>query len=436
VFQRPRGTRDFLPGEMRVRRRVLSRITEVFESYGYGEVLTPAFEHLELLEAKAGPEIKEQIYWFEDKAGRRLGLRFELTTPIARIVASRPELPKPIRLYYVAPVWRYEEPQRGRLREFWQAGVELIGASTVDADAETAVVMYRALEAAGLDGLRVRVNSRRIADGLARRSGVPAGLLDEFYRIVDKLEKQGAEAVASGLRGLGLGEDAVDWVLRFITFEADKWDKLDYAAGQLGGEAAEEAGRLRRFLELLIDGYGVPEEGVEVDLSIVRGIGYYTGIVYEASAAGAEDVGSLAGGGRYDDLIRIVGGPPTPATGMAIGVERVIEALVSKGAVKMEEFPPQARVMVVSTESGLAVEAVKTAEKLRRAGVAVAVEVMGRSIRAAMSHANRSGVKYVVIVGRRELEKRCVSVKDMEKGVQREVPVGELVEAVASGLRS
>ncbi|MEM2791228.1 MAG: ATP phosphoribosyltransferase regulatory subunit, partial [Thermofilaceae archaeon] len=126
-YERPRGTRDYLPEECRVRRKVLERLRSVFESYGYGEVVTPAFEHLELLSAKAGEEVVDQIYSFSDKAGRKLGLRFELTTPIARIVAERADLWKPVRFYYIQPVWRYEEPQRGRLREFWQAVVELIG---------------------------------------------------------------------------------------------------------------------------------------------------------------------------------------------------------------------------------------------------------------------------------------------------------------------
>ena len=165
----PRGTRDYLPEEMFFRRYIFRKIREIFERYGYGEVQTPAFEHLELLEAKAGEEVKDQIYWFKDKAGRRLGLRFEMTTPIARIVASNPMMPKPLRFYYIQPVWRYEEPQKGRLREFYHAGVEFIGVSSPSADAEVIMVAYQALKNCGLKNIKIKINDRRIIEYLLKR---------------------------------------------------------------------------------------------------------------------------------------------------------------------------------------------------------------------------------------------------------------------------
>ena len=189
MYQRPRGTRDYLPQDSAKRRKVTEIFRRVFELYGYGEVITPALEYLELLEAKAGPEVREQIYWFEDKAGRRLGLRFELTTSVARVVAERRDLPKPIKFYYIQPVWRYEEPQRGRLREFWHAGIEFMGTKSSAADAEVVAVAARALESAGVDDVVVRVNSRKIAEGLADKYRVEQCRREDFFRILDKLEK-------------------------------------------------------------------------------------------------------------------------------------------------------------------------------------------------------------------------------------------------------
>ena len=431
-FQRPRGTRDYLPEDMRIRRRVTEAFRRVFELYGYGEVLTPAFEHLELLEAKAGPEVREQIYWFVDKGGRKLGLRFELTTPIARVVASRPELPKPVRLYYIAPVWRYEEPQRGRLREFWHAGVELIGSRYVDADAEVVAVMYRALREAGLRSVVIRLSDRGIAEGLADRVGVEPSRRDDFFRAIDKLSKVGEEGVLELLARLGLTREQSELVLTFVTMGGSNEERLDEASRELRSEAALAAvERVRELIELLVDGYGVPEESLEVDFSIVRGLAYYTSLVYEAVVPERADVGSVAGGGRYDNLVRLVGGPELPATGMAIGVERVVETLSEPGEARGD----WRRVVIVAPASReLYRDAVRVAELLRSSGVSAQCDVMHRRLRAIMEHADRLRATYVVIVGARELSAGAVTVKDMRSGEQRVVKISELASHLKRAL--
>jgi len=433
ILQRPRGTRDYLPDEMRVREQVIKKFKETFELYGYGEVLTPAFEHLELLEAKAGPEVKEQIYWFTDKAGRRLGLRFELTTPIARIIATKPEIPKPIRFYYVAPVWRYEEPQRGRLREFWHAGVELIGSKYVEGDAEVIALMYRALKNVGLDDVVVKLGERRIAETLADKVGVEPNRRDDFFRAIDKLDKLGVEGVIEWLSKLGLTNSQIELVVDFITIKGDNEDKLNKARELLNSDKASNAvEELKELITLLTEGYCLPKDSLIVDFGIVRGLAYYTSLVYEAVVPSAVGVGSVAGGGRYDDLIKLVGGPNLPATGMAIGVERVIEALFIKERVKLEATNNV--VLVVSTSFDIYKEALKVAEELRNNGIPTQCDVMRRKLSTTLEHADRLGIPYTVIVGPRELKEGKVVLRDMVKREQSVLKLDDLISNLKAKL--
>ncbi|OYT62883.1 MAG: histidine--tRNA ligase [Thermofilum sp. ex4484_15] len=430
-YSRPRGTRDYLPPESYEIRRVLEKAREIFELYGYSEVITPAFERLELLEAKAGPEIKEQIYWFKDKGGRLLGLRFDVTTSIARIVASSPELPKPMRFYYLAPVWRYEEPQRGRLREFWQAGVELIGSSHIDADAEVIALTYRFFRELGLSNLTVRINDRRIADALAVKYGL-SERKDEFFRALDKLYKQGRERVGLELRKLGLNVGEVEEVLDFIRVEEDPFKTVNKGMEALKGyeQAYEGLKGINELISILLDWYGLPRDVLIVDFSIVRGIGYYTGLVFEFLYEGTAEVRnlSLAGGGRYDKLIEVCGGPNIPATGMSVGVERVVMALKGEGLLQNAEASKD--VIVVPTEENLRKASVSIAEELRSKGIKAVVDVNHRNLRRALEYADKLNMRYAIIIGRKEYETGKIVLKDLKTREQREVELEEAVRMI------
>ncbi len=419
-FERPRGTRDYLPAECEERRAVIERIRGVFERYGYGEVITPAFEHLELLTAKAGEEVVDQIYAFADKSGRRLGLRFELTTPIARVVAEKPDLPKPLRFYYVQPVWRYEEPQRGRLREFWQAGVELIGVPGPPGDAEVVAVMVRALREAGLSNFTVHVNDRRIVEGLLEWVGVRPEAVPEALRAIDKLEKRGADYVRDELGKLVGDRSRLERLMGIL----ERRNPLDVPLGDLPEKVGAGVKALEELLDELSSGYGL-SSCVTPDLTVVRGLDYYTSIVYEVKTPLGGELGSVAGGGRYDDLVKLVGGPPLPATGMAIGLERLIEALRAEGALR-----PQGRrgVVVVPVGQGLRREAVRVAEALRGSGLAAVVEYAERSLSSSLEAADKRGYRYAVIVGRREIESGLLTVRDLEKWEERRLRLDQLIE--------
>lgn len=420
-FDRPRGTRDYLPEECRTRREIVEKLRSVFESYGYGEVVTPAFEHLELLSAKAGEEIVDQIYSFSDKAGRRLGLRFELTTSIARIVTERADLSKPIRFYYIQPVWRYEEPQRGRLREFWQAGVELVGVPGVLGDAEIIAVMINALRRAGLTRFTVHVNDRRLVEGLLRWADLDGEKIPAALRIIDKLEKRGVDYVENQLNALIHDRSRLTKLMDYLTSK----DPTGLSFDDLPPEAREGAASLNELLEELGESYGLSSY-IKLDLSIVRGLDYYTSLVYETKTPLGGELGSVAGGGRYDDLIKLVGGPPLPATGMAIGLERLIEALAAEGS--LDTSKARRGVIVIPVSRELTRAAIRVAEKLREHNFSTTVDFSSRRISSSLEAADKQGYRYAVIIGKREVESGLLTLRDLEKWEEKKVSLEKLVE--------
>ncbi len=425
-LQTPRGTKDYLPADMVKRRFVIEKLRKVFESYGYGEVMTPAFEYLELLEAKAGEEVKEQIYWFKDKGGRLLGLRFEMTTPIARIVAQNPVMPKPIRFYYIQPVWRYEEPQRGRLREFSHAGIELIGYSGPSADAEVIAVTVNALKKAGLKDLEVRVNDRRIVEKLLETYGL-GHRIEDALRILDKLERKGEAYVKEQLKKISENEKNIQELIKIIKMEGSNDDKLKTVEEILSENG--EVTYLYEVLDELKNGYNIVRE-IKVDYTIVRGLAYYTGIVFEVKALRALEVGSVAGGGRYDELIKTIGGPQIPATGMSIGLERLIDALELEGSLKVTYLP--ARVMVLPVNEKYWIHGLNLAEKLRERDIPALISTKKRGLSHGLEQANKSNIPYVVILGEKEVKSGLYTLRDLRKWREEIVDFDELVRKLSS----
>jgi len=423
-LRRPRGTRDFLPWDMIKRRFVVETIRSVFELYGYDEIETPAFELLDVLTAKCGPEVKEQIYAFKDKAGRDLGLRFDLTVPLARVVASHPDLPKPFKRYCISRVWRYEEPQSGRFREFWQADADIVGSAKMDADAEVIAVAISCLKRLGMRNFKVRLNNRKVLESIVASADVEREMWLSVFRAIDKLDKVGQEGVKRELKRLGLTDDQISTIMMQIS----KYGSLDaverevsHVLTERGKEGFNELAEIISNLEL----YNCSEY-VVVDLSLARGLDYYTGPIFEVSAETNVNVGSVAGGGRYDNLIELLGGPPTPATGISLGIDRLVEVLSEANMLPMARTLTQA--FVAYTNPSLKKEATAVAEKLRSEGIRVEVDVMGRKLDRQLKYADAKGIPYVVILGPQEVEKGVYRVKDMGARKERLVNLQELVE--------
>ncbi len=403
-FQTPRGTRDFLPDEMAKRRELFEKIRRVFELYGYGEVCTPVFEDFELLAKKSGPEIENEIYAFKDKSGRKLGLRFDPTVPICRIVASNPSIPKPIRFYYITNMWRYDRPGAGRWREFWQAGVELIGSDREEADAEILAVACESMKAVGIKDFCFRINSRKIVESFIKEAGIPESRKFDAFRAIDKLGKIGEKGVRKEMLSYKIPEKAIDKFLRLV--------KSKRTSG-------EEVGELENIMKLARV-MGV--NNVEIDFSIVRGIDYYTGFVFETFVRGFEELGSVASGGRYDTLIGIYSSASTPATGFGIGVDRLMETMKEKKVCLPSD------VFVVTVKPELGKESLKIAGKLRSEGISAQTDIMGRNMKKQLEYADAAGIPYAVIVGEKEVRQKKFVLKDMKKRSQKTMGIEKIIK--------
>lgn len=426
--ERVKGTRDFLPGEMAKRRWVLDKIRETFERYNFHEVLTPTFEYTDLFRLRSGEEVVKQLYAFLDKGGRDISLRPDMTSSVARLyVSSFQTAPKPIKWYYIANMFRYEEPQSGRYREFWQAGVELIGSDKVEADAEVIALFTESYLATGLEDFTVNIGDRILLDEFAKMLGVEDDI--GLMRLIDKKDKLSEEEFVKALKDFGLSEEGVEKVLSLIEIKGLPKEVLPKAEELFTSEKAKE--EIQRLYELvdLLDAYGV-SKWIRIDLGIARGFDYYTSVVFEAIAPNDLGIGSIGGGGRYDNLIEVFGGKPTPATGFAIGVERLIPILEWKGLIPEIKLRPDVYVIPIGNEAELKKTAVDVVSALRRAGVKADVELTGRKLRKALDYAGRLGVPYVVLVGKRDLAEGRVTIRDMESGEQRAVEKGRVVEEV------
>ena len=427
---RPRGTRDFMPNEMIRRRFVMEKIQRVFENYGFDEIETPAFERWDVLAAKCGEEIREQIYKFEDRGGRLLGLRFDLTVPLARLVASNPTIPKPFKRYCISRVWRYEEPQSGRFREFWQADADVVGSDKMDADVEVLGVAADCLKALGFTDFTFRLSNRKILDGFVKIASIPESKTLDVFRAFDKLDKIGLSGVRKELSRRGISQESSEVLLASISLKGV-------------GEIPEEARKLLRGIKVADEGLNELGEILEktadyaiagkfiVDFSLVRGLDYYTGPIYEIVVRAKKNVGSVAGGGRYDNLIALYGGGPSPATGISLGIERIVEIMEDEG---MFNQPKTLVKLFVSTvDESVQKDALAIAKRSREAGISTEVDLMGRRLTKQLEHADSKGIPYVLVVGPEEVQRGKFRLKLMEAREEREVTVDELVQMLSGG---
>ncbi len=426
MFQPPRGTRDFLPDEMYKRNWVLDRIRSVFEAYGYEPLGTPAFESWEMLKVKSGEDVINQIYYFKDKSDRELGLRFEWTTSLIRVISSHRELPKPFKRYAIGPVWRYERPSEKRFREFYQADIDIVGVSDPVADTEILAVAVDCFKAIGFDDFIIRLNDRRLLEAILETSGIRVEDPLEVFRIIDKIDKIGESGVREELTKIGASERSIYFILELTSKKGDPSQILDETRTRLGGN--EKGINAIDILSTIVDYasyYGIASS-IKIDLGLARGLDYYTGPVFEILAKGYEDYGSIAGGGRYDKVVEIYGGEPTPMTGIALGIERIVPLLEKKGVFKNIDLGIETFVVAIS-ESVLPT-AIEIVQILRRAGIPTDFDHLKRNLSKQLNLANRKGVKTAVIVGERELIDGMVIIRNMKTREQREIKLENLLE--------
>ncbi len=410
MIQKPRGTRDFLPDEMERRRAVEKRMRDVARCWGYREVCTPAFEELELFTARSGQSIIEEMYVFEDKGGRMMALRPEITAAVQRMYLNEARgTPKPLRWCYFADCFRYERPQKGRYRQFWQFGVELIGADTSVADAEVIMLARDLLESSG-------VSFTLHIGHLGFMKALLSGIDPKEQRIVMRYLDKKDDAGLKGHLAVTGRSDLYSSLTALL-----KCRSLDEVTG-VTGELPEYA-RIEETLGLLDE----MEVAYSLDPGIARGLDYYTGIVFEAFADNLGAENQILGGGAYR-LAHLFGGDDVPSSGFAIGFDRVMVSL-GDAAEEAERV-----VGIVYTQEGRTY-ALQVARAFREAGLRTETDIMGRNIGAQITHASKSA-QFVAIIGKREQESGTVTLKDLISGEQRELDLPSAVrEVVTSGPR-
>lgn len=417
-YEKLPGMRDFYPDDMYVRRWIEERWREVGWRYGFEEYDAPLMEPLELFTDKSGDEIADQLYAFSDRGDRSIALRPEMTPSLARMVAARAGgLPKPIKWFSIPRLFRYERPQRGRFREFWQLNLDIIGVEGVEADAEIIAAGVEALRVCGLtsDDFEVRYSDRRLLDAVLGAVSVEPEQRPATYAALDKLGRIGPDAVAQSLSAAGIDAALAKALVGVVAGRRiEGLEALDIDPAVLAAEL-QRIDRLREYLE----GYGVGEFCV-FDLSVVRGLAYYTGVVFEMyDLKGA--FRALCGGGRYDDLLSAVGGADLPAVGFGLGEAVLMELLAARGRTPRPE--PRCDVFVIPVSADEHAFATRVVAALRDAGIAADIALRRQSLGKALRSAAQSGAAFAAVIGERERERGGLTLRDLRVGSERAVDV-------------
>jgi histidyl-tRNA synthetase len=421
-----KGTRDFLPQQMVRRNYVINIIKATFEKYGFEPLETPTIEMWETLSGKYGEEGDRLTYRFTDRGHREVGLRYDLTVPLARVVAMYPELPKPFKRYQIQPVWRADKPQKGRFREFYQCDIDTIGSDSLLADAELLAVTSEVLNRLNFQKFTIRLNSRKVLTGIVEAAGVDPNLSIEIYRIIDKLDKIGFEGVTALLEALQLGTTAVQNILLVLRVDGENDQRIENVAAILqnsptGLKGIEEIRQITNYLDL----FAIPKSDYLFDPCLARGLDYYTGPIFE-TVMEEPKIGSITGGGRYDNLIGMFGAQAQPATGSSIGLERIITVMD-----ELNMFPEwlnsATKVLVTVFDETTLPYSIKIAAKLREAGINTDLYAGSSKLRGQFGYANDKGIPFVIIAGPEEIEKSVINVKNMRSGEQTTVLLEEAV---------
>ncbi|MFH0806361.1 MAG: histidine--tRNA ligase [Candidatus Brennerbacteria bacterium] len=432
------GFRDYLPEDMIPRQQMFDTIRAVFERFGFVPLDTPGLEKEEIL--TGGDEnFRMHIFRTDVQVGwDKLALRFDLTVPLARVIAQyQNEIKRPFKRYQVGKVWRAEKPQAGRFREFVQFDADIVGAASMMADAEIIALMYETMKALGVPNFFIRVNTRKILNGLAAFAGFQSEKTAAVLRTIDKLDKQGWEAVyaelsdATSPEGLALSENAIAKLKEFLEVRGENQEATIQAVRTLmqGVPIVEEG---VQDLEKILEGVramGVPDDVWAIELSVARGLGYYTGPVFETVLKDLPSIGSVFSGGRYDDLVERFGTINVPATGASVGVDRLFTALEELGLVKRRKSVSQVAILNFDPESGAYIQGI--AAGLRRGNIPTEIYLGNEAtLKGQLAYVLNADIPVVIIAGSDERERNAVQVKDLRARKQVEVSRNQLLSHI------
>ena len=430
------GFMELLPAKQQQMERFFQVLRETYALYGFTPLDTPVIEAAEVLLAKGGGETEKQIYRFE-KGDSDLALRFDLTVPLAKYVAlNYGQLSFPFRRFQIGKVYRGERAQRGRFREFYQADIDIIGDGQLDIlnEAEIPAVIYRTFTALGLRRFQIRVNNRKILNGFYAMLGLTEQSGD-IMRTVDKLDKIGPHKVKAILtEDLGLSEAQAGEILSFIAIRGSNAEILEKLAAYQGKNELFDRGleELRAVVSCL-GAFGVPEDNFAVDLTIARGLDYYTGTVYETTMLDHPEIGSICSGGRYDNLAEYYTDKKLPGVGISIGATRLFYVLEEQGLLNPNQPTAPADVLVIPMSEDF-VKAVEVATALRDAGIRTQLYTEKKKFKAKIGYADKLGIPYVVFLGEDEIANNVITLKDMASGQQQTLPAADAVALLKDGL--
>ena len=430
------GFMELLPAKQTQFERMLTILRKTYSLYGFAPLDTPAIEDAQILLAKGGGETEKQIYRFQ-KGDSDLALRFDLTVPLAKYVALHyNDLCFPFRRYQISKVYRGERAQRGRFREFYQADIDIIGDGKLDIlnEAEIPSIIYKVFKGFGLNRFQIRVNNRKILNGFYEMLHLSHKASD-IMRTVDKLDKIGTRKVGFMLIDeLDISEDHADEILEFMLIRGTNQEVLEKLSEYLGRSETFDQG----YQELVavtenLAAFGVPEENFAVDLTIARGLDYYTGTVYETTLLDHPEIGSVCSGGRYDNLAGYYIDKALPGVGISIGLTRLFYVLDEQGLLN-PELPSAPCDVLILPMTGDAAPSIKTAEALRSAGIRVQLYGEQKKFKQKMAYANKLGVPFAVLLGEDEIAENKCSVKDMRTGEQQKLTIGEASAYIRAAL--
>ena len=418
TLQLPKGTRDLRPEEAIVKNKIVATLKNVFEMYGYNPLETPAFERYDILASKyaGGAEILKETFKFEDQGKRELCLRYDLTVPMCRFVGMNPNIKLPFKRYAIGEVFRDGPVEKARYRQFTQCDVDVVGITGMTADAEIITLTSRAFKKLGFDVL-IKVNNRKLLNDLLLNAGVKKGKLETVLLSIDKLEKFGLETVKKELKQKKIDNKAVNNIIKIINIKGTNNDKINKIKKLLkDSEGVDEVIELISLLKIL-------NVNAEFDISLARGLTYYTGTVTEVYLKNSKVKTSVCAGGRYDKIIgSFLGRGDYPAVGISFGLDRIYDAYVEKSETGQKTVT---RVYIIPINTFK--ESLKIAEELRNENVNVDIDLTGKGPSKNLQYANSLGIPYVLFVGKEELKQGKVKLKDMNSGKEKLMSAEDLV---------
>jgi histidyl-tRNA synthetase len=430
-----KGFRDYLPDVMIPRERLIDTARRVYRSYGFSPIDTPALEYLEILSGKGGEETDKQLYKFQDHGERWVGLRFDLTVPLARFAAQHiNELGTPFKRYHIATVWRGENTQRGRYREFMQCDFDTLGTKSIAADIETALVVHDLMRAIGFDAFTIHVNNRMVLNGLLERLEL-ADRSAPILRALDKLGKIGPEKVAAEMIETAAASPVqAEQVLQLARIEGSNAEILRQLEPLVAGSerGMEGAAKLEQLLNGAAAG-GLPGERIKLDLSIARGLDYYTGTIFETTLDALPGIGSVCSGGRYDNLAELYTNQALPGIGASLGLDRLLAAMEELQLVEKVSTP--APVFLAFFDEARLHDYLRLAAAIRAAGIGVELFPDAKKLGQQLKYADRRGFRVAVIAGGDEFAAGRCQIKNLAAGSQEDVALDEGARSVIEAIR-